>query len=137
MYAPWNLKGAPHTDPAMRAPNRSSELLGWGPQWPRTPRCCMAEPQVTAGGAGGPRDLRPILPASPCGGGFPPFWGRDPACVLEMEEGSLIALSIVAWGRGGPLGETFAPFSLGFCLLEPEKTFKDLLILIPRALKLY
>lgn len=105
----------------------------------QTPPARAAGPQVTTGGAGAPRDLRPHLFQPPSRArAFPAFPGRSWAWTLKLEgSGSLIALPIAAWGRGAPHLETSRTFlsrslSFGAC-----KTFKDLLILIPRALELY
>lgn len=63
----------------MGAPNRCSGAAGSGPRPRQTPPACAAGPQVTAGGAGAPRDVRPDhFPSPPGARAFPAFLGRNP-----------------------------------------------------------
>lgn len=49
---------------------------------------------------------------------------EKPAWTLEVEESSVIALPVVAWGRGLRIQKLLAPFSLGVCLSVPAKPSK-------------
>lgn len=94
--------GAPHNSPRRCGrPVGARELNTGVPQRQQAPPSCAAGPQVTAGGAGAPRDLWPgLLCRLPWPRAFPAFPGRHRAWTLELEESSLIALRIVDWGGG-------------------------------------
>lgn len=74
-YTPWNLTGLLTQSQAMRASGPHSGAAGSGPQPRRPALSCAAGPQVTVGGAGAPKDLRPdlFLPPPLRPAPFPPF----------------------------------------------------------------
>lgn len=119
--------GSSHRPRPRGRPIVAGELLGWGPQPPRPPavlHCRAAGHRRGRCGAAGPQARS--FSASSLRGRFPAFLGeKTRACTLEMQENSLIALPIVWLGEGQlRFLETFAPFSLGFRLLEPETPSK-------------
>lgn len=118
--------GAPHTvpgDAGAQSALRSCRLGSPAAAAPAVLRCRAAGHRRGRRGAKGPQ-ARSFPAPSPAARAFPAFPERKPAWTLELgESSSLIALPIVAWGRGHRHLET-SPTFLSLCLLVPAKPSK-------------